>query len=65
MADTITIRPDEDTLAGARGLDAGRDARIYSSSDSLIEAARRRAAATIRVEAEKRVADETDRAEAI
>jgi hypothetical protein len=64
MADTITFRPDEDA---SRALDVlTRDGTPVSTvvRTALIEAARRRAAATIRAEAEELAADKADRAEA-
>jgi hypothetical protein len=65
MADTITFRPDEDA---SRALDVlTRDGTPVSTAvrTALIEAARRRAAATIRAEAEELAADKADRAEAM
>jgi len=64
MADTITFRLDEDA---SRALDVlTRDGTPVSTvvRTALIEAARRRAAATIRAEAEELAADKADRAEA-
>lgn len=65
MADTITFRPDEDASQALAVLT--RDGTSVSTAvrRALIEAARRRAAATIRAEAEELAADETDRAEAL
>ena len=64
MADTITFRPDEEA---SRALDAlTRDGTPVSAAvrAALIDAARLKALATIRTEAEEIAADETDRAEA-
>jgi hypothetical protein len=65
MAETITFRPDEDA---ARALEVlTRDGTPVSTAvrSALIEAARQRAAASIRAEAEVLAADEQDRAEAM
>lgn len=65
MADTITFRPDEDA---ARALEVlTRDGTPVSSAvrAALIDAARRRADASIRAEAETLASDEQDRAEAV
>lgn len=65
MADTITFRPDEDA---ARALEVlTRDGTPVSTAvrSALIEAARQRAAGSIRSEAEALAADEQDRAEAL
>lgn len=64
MAATITFRPDEDT---ARALEVlTRDGTPVSSvvRSALLAAARERARATLREEAEQLAADERDRAEA-
>lgn len=64
MADTITFRPDDDA---ARALDVlTRDGTAVSTAvrQALIDAARERARASLRAEAEALVADEHDRAEA-
>ena len=64
MADTITFRTDEDT---ARALEVlTRDGTAVSTvvRAALLAAARERARATVREEAEQLVADEQDRAEA-
>jgi hypothetical protein len=64
MADTITFRPDVDA---SRALEAlTRDGTPVSTAvrAALIEAARRKAAATIRAEADALAADAADRAEA-
>lgn len=65
MADTITFRPDADA---ARALDIlTRDGTSISTAvrSALIEAARHRATASLRAEAEALAADEQDRAEAM
>jgi len=64
MADTITFRPDEDTSNALAVLT--RDGTPVSAAvrAALIDAARRRAADSIRAEAKALAADETDRAEA-
>jgi hypothetical protein len=65
VADTITFRPDEDA---ARALDVlTRDGTPVSAAvrAALIDAARRRADASIRAEAEGLASDEQDRAEAV
>ena len=65
MADTITFRPDEDASQALAVLT--RDGTPVSTAvrTALIEAARRRAATTIRADAEDLAADEADRAEAM
>lgn len=63
MADTITFRPDEDA---SRALDVlTRDGTSVSAAvrEALIDAARKRAARTLREEAEALAADPEDRAE--
>jgi hypothetical protein len=64
VADTITFRPDEDAARALAALT--RDGTPVSAAvrAALIEAARRKAAAAVRAEAEELAADETDRAEA-
>jgi hypothetical protein len=64
VADTITFRPDEDAARALAALT--RDGTPVSAAvrAALIEAARRKAAAAVRSEAEELAADETDRAEA-
>jgi hypothetical protein len=64
MADTITFRPDEDTSNALAVLT--RDGTPVSAAvrAALIDAAKRKAAASIRAEAEDLAADEDDRAEA-
>ena len=64
MADTITFRPDEET---ARALDVlTRDGTPVSTAvrSALLAAARDRARAALRAEADRLRADEEDRAEA-
>ncbi len=65
MADTITFRPDEDTARALAVLT--RDGTPISTAvrAALIEAARLKAAAAIRAEAEELAADPEDRAEAM
>ncbi len=65
MADTITFRPDEDTSRALEVLT--RDGSPVSAvvRAALIDAARRKAGAAIRAEAETLAADESDRAEAM
>jgi hypothetical protein len=65
VADTITFRPDEDSSRALAVLT--RDGTPVSAAvrAALIDAARRRAAAAIRAEAEELAADEVDRAEAM
>ena len=65
MADSITFRPDEDTTRALAVLT--RDGTPVSAAvrAALIDAARQKAVATIRAEAEEIAADESDRAEAM
>ena len=67
MADTITFRPDED--ASKALVVSTKDGTSGSSTGvlraALIDAARRKAAAAIRAEAESLADDEEDRAEAM
>lgn len=65
VADTITFRPDEDASRALAVLT--RDGTPISTAvrAALIEAARRKAEAAIRAEAEELAADEADRAEAM
>jgi len=65
MADTITFRPDEDASRALELLT--RDGTSVSSAvrSALIDAARARAVASLRAEAEALAADEQDRAEAM
>lgn len=64
MAATITFRPDEDTERALEVLT--RDGTPVSAAvrSALLAAARERARATLREEAEQLAADEQDRAEA-
>jgi hypothetical protein len=64
MADTITFRPDHDTSNALAVLT--RDGTPVSAAvrTALIDAARRKLAASIRAEAEQLAADQGDRAEA-
>jgi hypothetical protein len=64
MADTITFRPDDDTSKALAVLT--RDGTPVSAAVrvALIDAARRKAAASIRAEAEALAADEADSSEA-
>ena len=65
MADTITFRPDEDTTRALAVIT--RDGTPVSAAvrAALIDAARQKAVATIRAEAEEIAADESDRVEAM
>ena len=65
MADTITFRPDADTSRALEVLT--RDGSPVSAvvRAALIDAARRKAGAAIRAEAERLAADESDRAESM
>ena len=65
MADTITFRPDEDASKALAVLTEDGTPISTAVRRALIDAARRKAAATIRAEAEKLAADELDRAEAV
>lgn len=64
MADTITFRPDEDAARALAVLT--RDGTPVSSAvrGALIEAAREKARASLRAEAQALAADPQDRAEA-
>jgi hypothetical protein len=64
MADTITFRPDEDAAQALEVLT--RDGTSVSTAvrAALIDAARNRARAKLRAEAEALAADDVDRAEA-
>ncbi len=64
MADTITFRPDEDTSNALAVLTSDGTPVSAAVRAALIDAARRKAAASIRAEAEALAADEADRAEA-
>ncbi len=65
MADTITFRPDEDTTKALDVLTRDGTAVSAAVRSALIDAARRKAGAAIRVEAERLAGDESDRAEAV
>jgi len=65
MADTITFRPDEDTAKALEVLTKDGTAVSAAVRSALIDAARRKASAAIRGEAERLAEDESDRAEAI
>jgi hypothetical protein len=64
MADTITFRPDEDASRAIEALTSDGTPVSAAVRAALIDAARRKAAARIRAEAEKLADDEADRAEA-
>jgi hypothetical protein len=64
MADTITFRPDEDASKALAALTKDGTPVSTAVRTALIDAARRKAAAAIRAEAEGLAADEDDRAEA-
>lgn len=65
MTDSITFRPDEDASRALAALT--RDGTSVSAAvrTALIDAARHKAAATIRAEAQGLAADHADRAEAL
>jgi hypothetical protein len=65
MADTITFRPDEDASRALAVLTSDGTPTSAAVRAALIEAARNKAAAAIRAEAEELAADEADRAEAM
>jgi hypothetical protein len=62
MAGTITFRPDEDASRALAVLTQGGTPVSAAVRTALIEAARHKAAAAIRAEAEGLAADEADRA---
>jgi hypothetical protein len=64
MADTITFRSDEDTSKALEVLTKDGTAVSTAVRSALIDAARRKAGAAIRAEAESLAEDESDRAEA-
>jgi hypothetical protein len=64
VADTITCRPDEDASNALAVLTRDGTAVSAAVRTALIDAARRKAAASIRAEAEGIAADQVDRAEA-
>lgn len=65
MANTITFRPDEDTTKALEVLTKDGTAVSVAVRSALIDAARRKASAAIRAEAERLAEDESDRAEAM
>lgn len=65
MADTITFRPDKDTSKALEILTKDGTAVSAAVRSALIDAARRKASAAIRAEAERLADDESDRAEAL
>jgi hypothetical protein len=65
MADTITFRPDDDTSKALEVLTSDGTPVSAAVRTALIDAARRKAGAAIRAEAERLAQDEADRAEAI
>ena len=65
MADTITFRPDEDALRALEVLTKDGTAVSAAVRSAIIDAARRKAGAAIRAEAERLAQDESDRAEAM
>ncbi len=65
MADTITFRPDEDAKRALAVLTKDGTSISIAVRTALIEAARQKARASVRVEAEDLAADEADRAEAL
>ncbi|RFZ14502.1 hypothetical protein VIMS_02674 [Mycobacterium marinum] len=64
MADTITFRPDKDASRALAVLTKDGTPASTVVRAALIEAARRKAAAAIRAEAEEPAADQADRSEA-
>lgn len=64
MADTITFRPDEDAERALEVLTSDGTPVSAAVRTALIAAARERARASLRVEAEAVAVDEQDRAEA-
>jgi hypothetical protein len=64
VAGTITFRPDEDASRALAVLTKDGTPISVAVRAALIEAARRKAAAAVRAEAEEIAADEADRAEA-
>ncbi len=65
MADTITFRPDEDANRALAVLTKDGTSISTAVRAALIEAARQKARASVRAEAEDLAADEADRAEAV
>lgn len=64
VVDTITFRPDQDTQRALAALTADGTSVSGAVRSALIEAARSRAEAQLRAEAESLAADPADRAEA-
>jgi hypothetical protein len=65
MAHTITFRPDEEASKALEVLTSDGTAVSVVVRAALIDAARRKANAALRAEAETLAADDSDRAEAI
>jgi hypothetical protein len=65
VADTISFRPDEDTSKALEVLTKDGTPVSAVVRTALIDAARRKASAAIRAEAERLAEDESDRAEAM
>jgi hypothetical protein len=65
MADPITFRPDEEASRALEILTQDGTPVSTAVRSALIEAARQRAGASLRAEAEALAADEQDRAEAM
>jgi hypothetical protein len=65
MADTITFRPDDDTSKALQILTKDGTPVSAAVRSALIDAARRKASAAIRAEAERLAEDQSDRAEAM
>jgi hypothetical protein len=65
MADTITFRPDDDTSKALEILTKDGTPVSAAVRTALIDAARQKAGAAIRAEAERLAEDASDRAEAI
>ncbi|MGD9622791.1 MAG: hypothetical protein AB7G47_21845 [Mycolicibacterium sp.] len=65
MTDSITFRPDEDASRALAALTKDGTSVSAAVRAALIEAARRKAAATLRSEAEELAADSGDRREAL
>ena len=64
MADTITFRPDEDASKALEVLTKDGTPVSAAVRTALIDAARQKARAAIKAEAEELAKDESDRAEA-
>jgi hypothetical protein len=65
MPDTVTFRPDDDASKALAVLTKDGTPVSTAVRTALIDAARRKAAAAIRAEAENLAEDEIDRAEAM